>query len=605
MKLKYVVLMWAVHIVLNVDLLSAQEIPQSWQHETYEIWDGNEIKFDGYSLEYFTFNDGKIRCVNALSPEHEIIRQLCDDRINNRRDIHENLGEVYFLNDALVFSINYVTDDKAEVKVYSPDAVEGEVYAYKWFKPFLNLSASLSTTTITAYPKDSLSFTLKLKNQEQEGVKELYKFYGVAPRGWRIAFKTSSLRASSLELSPGGEASISVELDIPDRDFDYYVISFVADNSDKLMPIKARYSVPIILGEDDALSKLSSSTPEVIVAPGEEVSLGFTLENDGNIEKRYKVIASMPEDWEISFYQGSLEIKSIRVAAGSSVSLTAKIEIPSHASLGEYPITFRAITLKSNSHFDANITVRSKSTSKLQTPTPEIITTPGKEVKLELDLENEGSTDEYYMPKAIAPEDWEVEFYHNEFKVPSVLVKGGKSVALKASVKIPSSTPLGNYTIVFIAKKGNNNNSRLNVTVFVEGEYDLSLELSKLYTRVTAGEAEKVTARVANKGKNPVTEVELEVEVPEGWNYQVAPKKINKIEAQNVADFSLTMYPPPDAGIGDYFIKVKAKSEQDKSDELSLRATVTQKSSMGIAGIAVALLSFVALFAIYRKFGRR
>jgi uncharacterized membrane protein len=62
-----------------------------------------------------------------------------------------------------------------------------------------------------------------------------------------------------------------------------------------------------------------------------------------------------------------------------------------------------------------------------------------------------------------------------------------------------------------------------------------------------------------------------------------------------MADFSLTLHPPPDAGIEGCFVKVEVMSGHDKSGELSLRATVLQKSSMSIAGIAVALLSFAAL----------
>ena len=76
-------------------------------------------------------------------------------------------------------------------------------------------------------------------------------------------------------------------------------------------------------------------------------------------------------------------------------------------------------------------------------------------------------------------------------------------------------------------------------------EYNLSLKLSKLYTRITAGEAEKLTVSVANKSKNFV-------------------------------------------------------SEQDKSEELSLRATVTLH---GYPRVTMTPLSFAMLLVIYKTSG--
>lgn len=67
----------------------------------------------------------------------------------------------------------------------------------------------------------------------------------------------------------------------------------------------------------------------------------------------------------------------------------------------------------------------------------------------------------------------------------------------------------------------------------------------------------------------------------------------------------MALVPPPDAGVGDYFLKLKAKAEQTKAEDVSLRVTVQQKSSYGVLGIAVAALSVGVLLVVYRKFGRR
>ncbi|WP_456474680.1 COG1470 family protein [Candidatus Pyrohabitans sp.] len=573
--------------------------------KTYKIEEGH-VKFGSYTLEFFTFDDKKIKCFNALNG-NLIVYQFCDDIVAGKRELRENMGKVYRLSDFLAFTIAHYPREYAEVRILSAQKIKPEVVSSKWFSAYLELTSSSPRSKVVAYPGDVIKASVTLKNNapEEKRYKKTYRLYVVRPFGWDASLKVGGNRVSSIALAPGEEVTINAEITVPEDFSGDYVISIVAEGGYKGTVEKVRYDIPVIRGQSTFSSKLHSSIPEISAHAGEKVELNLELENADYADRYFNLTALAPRNWNVSFYYSGLKANLIQVAGKSRVSLKAEVEMPGEAKPSKYSITFRALNEKSVAEHEVSIVVEpSPVTSKLRTSTPEIIVKPGDEVRLSLELENSGNSEDYYLLSAVAPPEWEVAFYHKNFKVPSVKLAAESSVSLEAAVKIPKETTLGDYQLSFIAK-GDNSRAMSNVTVHVEGSYALAVELSKLYTRITAGEAEKIIARVANTGKNTLTGIELSLEIPEGWSYEIVPESVKKLQPGKAADFSVTILPPADAGIGDYFLKLRAKAEQTKAEDVSLRITVQQKSSYGYAGIAVAILSVIMLLAIYRKFGRR
>jgi len=573
--------------------------------KTYRIEEGH-VRFENYTLEFFTFDDKKIKCFNALDG-NLIVYQFCDDIMAGKRELRENMGKVYRLNDSLAFKIIRYSSEFAEVKILSAQKIKPEVVSSKWFSAYLELTSSSPSSKVVAYPGDVIQASVNLKNNapEEERYRKTYRLYVVHPPGWDASLKAGGNRVGSVALAPGEEVTINAEITVPEDFSGDYVISIVAEGGYRGAVEKVRYDIPVVRGQSTLSSKLHSSIPEIFAHAGEKVELNLELENADYADRYFNLTALAPRNWNVSFYYSGLKANLIQVAGKSRASLKAEVEIPDEASPGKYSITFRALNEKSVAEHEITLVVEPLPvTSKLRTSTPEIIVKPGDEVRLSLELENSGNSEDYYLLSAVAPPEWEVAFYHKNFKVPSVKLAKESSVSLEAAVKIPKETALGDYRLSFIAK-GDNSQAISNVTVHVEGSYALAVELSKLYTRMTAGEAEKIIARVANTGKNTLTGIALSLEIPEGWSYEIVPESVTKLQRGKAVDFSITILPPADAGVGDYFLKLKAEAEQTKAEDVSLRITVQQKSSYGYAGIAVAILSVAMLLAIYRKFGRR
>lgn len=604
---RYFTLSICFSLIFAVSSISAQEL-QGWKEKTFEIKESYEYKFGSYALEYFSFQDGKIRCLNALSTS-AILYQFCDDLTTGKKETQENMGKVFYFNDSLAFAIVSAFEGFIEVKVLSAQEFAPEVFSSRWFSAFLELSSTSSQSKVLAYPKDTIKASLKLKNgnpdEDGKELKENYKLYALLPKGWEASFKTGENKVISVNLAPEEEASISVEITAPEDFFKDYVISIIAEGGDRLARKRVRYNLPVIRGSDDFYSKLRGSTPEIFSRGGEKIEVSLELENKDYASKHYRLSALAPENWNVSFYYSGLKINRVQVAGKSSVSIKAAVEIPSGAEARNYNLTFKALAEKSNADYMAAVILEPPQlASKLRTSTPEIITKPGEEIKLGLELENKGKSEEYYLLSAAAPQDWEVTFYHKNFKVPSVQLASESSVSLEGVVKIPKEAALGDYQLGFVAK-GDKSRAERNVTLHVEGSYALAVELSKLYARIIAGEQEEIVARVVNNGKTALTGIELSLEAPEGWSYKIVPEGLARLNAGKAGDFSIALVPPPDAGVGDYFLKLKARAEQARAEDVSLRVTVQQKSSYGLLGIAVAVLSVGMLLGIYRKFGRR
>lgn len=426
----------------------------------------------------------------------------------------------------------------------------------------------------------------------------------VRPEGWETSLKVGSNRANSVNLAPGEKVSISAEIALPE-DFSSQVVSIIAEGGVGGAEEKARYDVPVVRGKSSLPPRLSSSMLEVFSNAGEEVKLSLKLENRGYEEKLFNLSASLPGGWNASFYYSGLETNLVKVAGRSTASVEARLEIPEYALPGGHAVNFEAASQGTSANYTARVIVeRSPPSSRLRTSTPVVIAKPGDEIRLSLELENKAREEDHYLLHSAVPRDWAVEFYHKGFKVPSLKLDPESSVPLEARVKIPEAAPLGDYQLSFIAR-GDNSIAERNVTLQLEGSYSFDVELSKLYMRIAAGEREEITARVANTGKNLLSGIELSMEVPESWSYEIEPEKIERLEPGKAEDFSVVILPPSGTEMGDHFLKLKVSPEEAEPEEVSLRVTVHQKSSHGIAGLVVAILSGLALLGVYRKFGRR
>ena len=139
----------------------------------------------------------------------------------------------------------------------------------------------------------------------------------------------------------------------------------------------------------------------------------------------------------------------------------------------------------------------------------------------------------------------------------------------------------------------------------MKGAYRLTLELTPLNIRVTAGEECDAIASVRNEGQSTITNVKLEFDTPSGWTVSSKPENVLRLEPGRSVDFTVEVKPPPDALAADYYITVTATSDQAEPASRDLRVTVEVPTGWGYFGVVAIIVIVLAVVGIFWKFRRK
>ena len=91
----------------------------------------------------------------------------------------------------------------------------------------------------------------------------------------------------------------------------------------------------------------------------------------------------------------------------------------------------------------------------------------------------------------------------------------------------------------------------------------------------------------------------------EGWKIDFSPEKIDVLDAISSQTVDVNIVPSAKTVAGDYYIYIRASSEQTSTDEVKIRVTVETPTIWGWVGVAIILIVVVGLIVIFIRFSRR
>lgn len=260
------------------------------------------------------------------------------------------------------------------------------------------------------------------------------------------------------------------------------------------------------------------------------------------------------------------------------------------------------------------------SSGEISSSTPDnLIISQGESAQIPLTLSNTGFLNQSYDLRAETNSSLSVSYSFQDFNVSDVYIPEGEENSLTALVEVPETAELGRYDLRLVAESEDTELSE-SFQVEIRGaevEKDISLDVQESYTQTTAGETIEIPLTVRNGGslsyvrpgmdEGPVLEnVQFDVSVPDGWNYELNPEGYSQIDSRGAERSVLTVEVPENAQTGDFFIEVSASSDETSTEEpVEIRANVREQNQMGIVGVALMVLSLGLLVFVYRKFGRR
>lgn len=187
------------------------------------------------------------------------------------------------------------------------------------------------------------------------------------------------------------------------------------------------------------VGSVECSISEIKVVPGEEVSIPFTVKNDGEAKRIPLSYHFFGTDVEGYFYYGGIRVTSIWLNSSESAEVSFKFIAPEKE--GDYYLTLYGDGSK-------GIRVVVEEPKKAMKITPDftgVVVEAGDIVEMNVNLENIlGSPIEVDLA-CNAPESWECSFYDGDIQVNRVVVENSKQ--LRVRVDTDSSSVVGKYEV--------------------------------------------------------------------------------------------------------------------------------------------------------------
>ncbi|RLE53303.1 MAG: hypothetical protein DRJ30_06975, partial [Candidatus Methanomethylicota archaeon] len=354
--------------------------------------------------------------------------------------------------------------------------------------------------------------------------------------------------------------------------------------------------------------------PAKAVWAGSSVEFELNLHYFGPEDTFNFTVMNLPSGWSVYFIHGSDEILLLSLNDGDTASIKAVFEIPADAEIGDYNLTL--IIFSKFISRKVNLIVRVKPPStfnrglRLSVDYPIIDIETGRFAYFTLTVNNVGAVDEIvYLSVSEKPSGWEVSFIVSGKKIHGLSVPARSFSNVIVEAKPPPYVELGEHKFIITAESEDGAISA-NITLIVNiyGKYSLSLhfpEFPSPYFSMKSGETKRFEVEVKNNGVLNVTNIYLTLEVPSiDWEVNIEPQKIMLLQPGESVTFQVEMYVSTIVSAGDYFITVKAVSDQASASK-DLRISITKPTEWGYIGAALAVIAIVIVVIIFKRAGRR
>ena len=433
-----------------------------------------------------------------------------------------------------------------------------------------------------------------------------------APENWSVTFASGTNEIQSIFLKSGASATFTVEVTPPDT-------AKVGDYNLTIRASSEDGTLSSDLGLRTTISPLkqevtfSSAYPYVSSESGLSITYPITISNTGESDEWLNLSTIAPDGWEVSYATADtsgIELNSVYLAAGSSMSILFEATPPKNAPLGEYSFTLGIHSLdysinQSMSLKDRLIAPKGE-VSVLSTFT-EVTTEAGKTLNYPITIKNQRSTDTTFLLSVLSePQNWKTAFKSGDTEVSKVLITSGQSMDLVVEVTPPSTVDLGNYTAtISVSSDDGMVFQQLDLKAQIVGSFGLDVSPSALNNAVTSGETATFTVKVTNTGYSTITTLMLQGSAPADWDVTFSPTQVTSLAPKESVTFTVQCKTPTDAVAGDYLVSLTASSDQIASSAVQLRVTVNAPTSWIIVGVIVAIVAVIGTVLMFRKFGRR
>lgn len=203
-------------------------------------------------------------------------------------------------------------------------------------------------------------------------------------------------------------------------------------------------------------SGFTAKLMNIEAATSETFRYSTTLHNGSAMARIFELKTDIPFGWTIAYKVDGNQVTSINMDPGKTQDIAIEINATATASPKKYIVPIKAVAGADTLKLNLEAVVKGSYSLALSTPTGRLSdeVTSGSQKELQLTLKNTGTLPLNDLSvTAQLPTGWESTFEPASVKQ----LEAGKSIDIKATVKVPDKTIAGDYAANFTATNSNTN----------------------------------------------------------------------------------------------------------------------------------------------------
>ena len=355
---------------------------------------------------------------------------------------------------------------------------------------------------------------------------------------------------------------------------------------------------------------LTADYPAATVRAGDEARFNLALVNYGLAPQRADLnVENAPQGWEVELRGGGRPVAAAFADHNGKASLDLKVKVPADAKPGRYPLLVKAMSSEGVRELPLTLSVdaRPEATLSVEAKLPTLRGSARSSFDFRLTTKNDSTEPMAVTLGASAPRGFQViikEGYGSQ-ELTSLPIKAGESKDLAVDVKVPQSTPAGQYPVlVSLSSERAKVESKLILDITGQPSVSLLGENERLSGEANAGTEKRFPFVVRNTGSAEARNVTFSATPPSGWKVAFEPKEFAVLPPNGEEKFVAVVTPADKALAGDYMMTVRANGD-GISESVSYRVTVVTSTLWGVVGFGVIGASLLVLLGAVGRFGRR
>jgi uncharacterized membrane protein len=368
--------------------------------------------------------------------------------------------------------------------------------------------------------------------------------------------------------------------------------------------------VPAV-GAADSLA-VTTPYPSIAVAPGSNASFDLTVTapSSGTVDLS---VSGAPTGWKATLHGGGFVVSGVTAAPGKPGTARLDVDVPADTTATKATITVEAKfgSQRSSLVIQVGVDATVAGDITLTTSSPTLTGSSDSPFTFDLTLQNGSAEDQTVSASATGPAGWTIQTKLAQANAASTVVKAGSSTTITVTATPPDAAPAGHTDLTVTATAGTKTiTGKLGIDI--TGSYTMTMSTpgDLLSAHGSAGSPSTLTLEIKNTGTAAITGVTPTGTPPTGWTVTFDPKTLDSVAPGETKNFTATITPSAEAVAGDYVVSFSASSAATDTiaaakSNADIRYTVETSPLWALVGIGVIVAIVIALFYVFRTYGRR